>query len=211
MSDILGGALLPWIIGIIIALILLRVFLARAFFSLVMLVVSNRVGRIVLGILLLISGFLIMANSHGPFAYQNLTQETMSNLQASVSDDGTVYLRDMSHSGTYYIIPQANFNPSINSNYFQLNSSFTSLTYNSNESRVITIDNIDVGTGYIVEQFTLSNYLGQSNYTFSSLAHQANPNGPLQKNWLIAGGVGVLGLLLLLFTLAGLPRTRTIY
>ncbi len=196
---------------VVILAILVLVFarnLLEVLFSLLNLL-FERTGRIALGTLLLVGGLIFAVTSHTA-AYQQLTDTEGTAISLHMvsfdQNNGDVYLQDSNHTTSFYIIHEADFSPTVQSFMFQLNGGFTSLIYDSSQGRQVTLaDSINGGTGYTVEQFTLLDFLGMSQYSFTSATYREHPEGLYQNHWPLGGSIAAIGLLLLLFT-SWLPR-----
>lgn len=184
------------VIGICV-LLFMRVFLFRAFGSLVAWLLARQAGRVVIALVLLAGGSFFLINTGGSSAYQQLPQDKLAQLQALPGSDG-VYLFDPNDPFIAYVIDQADFQGYASLSTFLFSGNLTSLTYDANNVSNVYMGNDDVSVtkGYHVLQFTLGNI------TYSSATYQANPNEPIQGAWLLGLGLALAGLLWLIFTLA---------
>ncbi|MBV9228147.1 MAG: hypothetical protein JOZ18_02450, partial [Chloroflexi bacterium] len=161
---------------------------------------TRHVGRIIAGALLLVFGLIIGVTSHN-VGYQHLTKGS-GPFDVHVLDNGDIYIQDTA-SQTFYIVHEADFTPTVDTNTFPSKSSFTSLIYDNDSQSVdvkLTNGNQLSGTGYAVEQFAFVDTNGQNEKSFSTSNYQQNPNGFYQNNWPGGGTVAGAGALLLLLT-----------
>ncbi len=159
---------------------------------LLILLFTRRLGLIIIGLLLLIGGAIYGATSH-QVAYQSVARGSIAHY---LSDGTTGYLQ-MEGSPALYVINEHDFTPAINGTSTFADGDSISFIYRTDSTNDVdqtsTLGTHLVGKAYTVVQITaFASSSGQTAYTTS--AYNQNPNGFYENNWLVGGGLLLVGL-----------------
>lgn len=171
---------------------------------LIVLLVTRRWGLIIIGALLIIGGLIYGASSHH-VSYQSVSEGSVAHFLVG---DSTGYL-EMSGSSALYVVNENDFTPIIDGTNTFGNGDNISFVYRTDNTTDVdqtsTIGTHLVGSAHTIVELTVFSASGQQ--VFKTTDYSQNPNGFEQNNWLAAGAIAFVGLIIVVLVFV-LPTRR---
>jgi hypothetical protein len=158
---------------------------------------------LVTGLLCAIGGVLIGVSSH-QVAYRNPGREIVAHfLSGGSSSSNRIGYLQMVDDDNLYILNEDDFSPPVKDNSFG-DGDTISFIYRPVDTTSINVSATNTSThlqgqAYVIEQFTVlpsNGSNGVTPVTYTSSEYSKDPRSYFQSNWLLAGGLLALGLLL---------------
>lgn len=161
-----------------------------------LIILMQRRGLILLGILLIIFGLIYGAIPHKT-SYQNNPKAFIAHY---LSGRGIGYMQ-LEKSPTLYIVNEGEFLPAFSADYLNHGNVLISFLYRTDETTSIDASSDNnvhmVGQAFPVVQVTLYHQFGQQPIVFSTRQYFQNPDGFYLHNWIVGIAISILGLILI--------------